>query len=113
MWVGTAIDGVCRWSKETRDFSSFGAYLRDGLVFFQKKNGTIWVGNSDGLHQKVRGKDEFRRIEMPAEFLQKNIRRASDIVELPDGSLMISSNQQGLWTYHPQSGQFKDLSASF
>ena len=113
MWVGTAVDGVCRWSKETGDFDNFGGYFRSGLVFFQQKNGTIWVGNFEGLHQKVPGRDEFRRVEMPPEFLKKNIRYGSDIVELPDGSLMVSSGGQGLWTYHPQSKEFKDLTASF
>ncbi len=113
MWIGTALDGVCRWSKATGDFDNFGGYFRDGLVFFQQRNATIWVGNTGGLHQKVPGKDEFRRVEMPPEFLKKNIRHVSDIVELPDGSLMISSNYQGLWTYDPHSLGFKDLTASF
>ncbi len=113
MWIGTAVDGVCRWSKATGDFDNFGAYFRDGLVFFQQKNGTSWVGNSDGLHQKNPEKDEFRRVELPPEFLKKNIRYGSDIVELPDGSLMVSSGTQGLWTYHPKSKEFKDISTSF
>jgi signal transduction histidine kinase/DNA-binding response OmpR family regulator/ligand-binding sensor domain-containing protein len=113
MWVGTAVDGVCRWSKATGDFEDFGGYFRDGLVFFQQKNGAIWVGNTDGLHQKIAGKDAFLLIELPAAFKQKKIRYASDIVELPDGSLMVSSYGAGLWTFNPKTRKFKDITASF
>ena len=66
MWVGTAVDGVCRWSNTTGDFEDFGGYFRDGLVFFQQKNGAIWVGNTDGLHQKIVGKDAFLRNALPS-----------------------------------------------
>ncbi len=113
MWVGTAAEGVCRWSKETGLFDDFGGYFKDGLVFFQQKNGTIWVGNTQGLHQKMAGKDEFRPVTLPSDFIHKNIRFASDIVELPDGRLMVSSNGYGLWTYYPKASEFKDLTASF
>lgn len=113
MWVGTAVDGVCRWSKDAGEFDNFGGYFRDGLVFFQQKNGVIWVGNTQGLHQKTVGKNEFRLVEVPTAFKEKNLRYASDIVELPDGKLMVSSNGYGLWTYDPRTQEFKDLTASF
>ncbi len=113
MWVGTAADGVCRWSKATGDFDDFGGYLRDGLVFFQQKNGTIWVGNTDGLHQKIPGRDEFRPEEKFTENKAWNLRYASDIVELPDGSLMVSAHDYGLWVFDPKAHILRDLTASY
>lgn len=113
MWIGTAADGVCRWSKTTKEFENFDGYFRDGLVFFQQKNGTIWIGNTQGLFQKIEGKDQFIYIETPEDFKTKNIRFASDIVELPDGSLMVSSNNQGLWTYNPETKTFNDITESY
>jgi signal transduction histidine kinase/ligand-binding sensor domain-containing protein/DNA-binding response OmpR family regulator len=113
MWVGTAIDGVCRWSKATGDFDNFGGYFRDGLVFFQQKNGTIWVGNSDGLHQKIPGRDEFRPEEKFTENKVRTVRYASDIVELPDGNLMVSAHDFGLWIFDLKTHAFTDLTASY
>jgi len=113
MWVGTARDGVCRWSKATGDFDNFGGYFRDGLVFFQQKNGTIWVGNTDGLHQKIPGRDEFRPEEKFTENKAWNLSYASDIVELPDGSLMVSAHDYGLWVFDPKANILRDLTASY
>ncbi len=113
MWVGTAVDGVCRWSKATADFDHFGGYFRDGLVFFQQKVGTIWVGNSQGLHQKIPEKDEFRQEEKFTENKAWNRRYASDIVELPDGNLMVSAHNYGLWVFDLKAHIFRDLTASY
>ncbi len=113
MWVGTAVDGVCRWSKASGEFDDFGGYFRDGLVFFQQRNGAIWVGNTDGLHQKITEKDAFRLVELPAAFKQQKIRYASDIIELTDGSLMVSSYGKGLWTFNPKTLYFNNLTPLF
>ncbi|MBK9017361.1 MAG: hypothetical protein IPM82_26745 [Saprospiraceae bacterium] len=113
MWIGTGTSGVCRWSHQTGHFDDFNGYFGSALSFFQQKNGTIWVGDFQGLHQKVDGKDEFRRIDIPEDFKRKNFQKTSGIAELPDGSLLITSRDFGLWTYNPRTQEFADLSQSF
>jgi len=113
MWVGTAVDGVCRWSKETGEFTDFGGYFRDGLAFFQQKNGTIWIGTMKGLFKKTPGEDAFLPIGNFAADRAGNKRYASDITELPDGNLMVTSNDNGLWIYNPNTQVFNDLTPEF
>lgn len=113
MWVGTAAQGVCRWSPKTGHFNDLGGYFNDGLVFFQQKDGTIWVGSMNGLHRKTTGKDEFHLAENWATSKPVKKRYASDIVELADGNLMVSSYDNGLWVYDPHTTKFTDLTASY
>ncbi|HMQ87162.1 MAG TPA: ATP-binding protein [Flavilitoribacter sp.] len=113
MWVGTGSNGVCRWSPKSGTFTGFGNYFKDGLVFYQQKDGTIWVGNIDGLHRKLPGKDSFQLVRLTASTLNGRPLPASDIAELPDGQLFIASSGYGLWKYAPATGRFEDLTASF
>ncbi len=113
MWIGTGTSGVCRWSHQQGHFDDFNGYFGSALSFFQQKNGTIWVGDFDGLHQKIAGKDEFQKIPIPEDYKRRNFHKTSGIAELHDGSLLITSRDFGLWTYNPRTQEFADLSQSF
>ncbi|GAB5553196.1 MAG: two-component regulator propeller domain-containing protein [Saprospiraceae bacterium] len=112
MWVGTQDKGIARYDPETKAFDDFNAYFNTGLVFYQQKNGTIWLGNFEGLHRYLPDQDAFKTIPMPMVSTDTRIQPAADICELKNGKLLITSTLSGLWEFDPQTESFTEVSAA-
>lgn len=113
MWIGTQQSGICRYSIRTGHFDNFGGFFKDGLVFYQQKNGAIWLGNSDGLFRYLPEKNSFQNIAIPRAPNDPQMQAAADICELKNGNLLVASTSSGLWEFNPQDQSFKDISAGF
>ncbi len=113
MWIGTQTNGICRYAIETNTFDNFGDLFQDGLVFFQQENGTIWLGNHDGLFKYLPDNNTFQNIKLPVVKDDPREQPASDICELKNGNLLISSTFSGLWEFDPEALTFKDLSEKY
>lgn len=113
MWIGTQDRGIARYDPETGVFDDFGAYFNSGLVFFQQKNGTIWLGDFEGLHQYLPDQNMFKTIPMPMVAGEARIQSTADICELKNGNLLINSTFSGLWEFDPKTESFTDISTVF
>lgn len=112
IWIGTRFNGFCRWVKEKGQFESIGQ-LREGHHFYQQKEGTVWLGDWNGIH-KVESDGVLEYITYPPDvpdYWQYKV--VQDQVELPDGQFLLTSSFEGFWIFDPTANFFKDLTNDF
>ena len=111
MWLGTRYNGTCKWVKETREFEKIEG-LKDGMVFYQQKNGQIWLGNSKGLF-KMLPDGSLKLMKMPGVPEHWRYRQVQDMEELPNGKFIITSSRESFWEFDPETEHFRSLLDDF
>ncbi len=109
MWLGVRFGNVCFWSQQTGKFSPIQSQISDANVFFQQNNGTIWIGDSKGIHKKIAGKLEFRHIPFPEGFNSYEFSRTIDICEIPEEKLLLTTGMKGFWEFDAANETFRDM----
>lgn len=113
MWIGTQNKGIARYDPASQTFDGFNTNFVEGLVFYQQKDGTIWLGNPQGLHRYLPDKNTFKTIKSPEVLGDSRKQPIADICELNNGNLLITSTLSGLWEFNPSTEIFLDISAEF
>ncbi len=109
MWLGTRLNKLCYWSKLANKFISFENQIYDADVFFQQKDGTIWIGNYRGLYKKVADSLTFRHIPIPNGGLGMPFSRIKDICEIPNDKLLLANGQKAFWEFDTNTETFRDM----
>ncbi len=92
LWIGTYDNNLICLNLRTLKVKEYG--YREGLnsssiyVLFQDEEGTLWAGTPSGLCRYDAREDRFLE--------EKTARWVSDIKATPDGSLWMSTNQEGI-----------------
>ena len=112
IWIGTRFNGFCRWVKKTGLFEQVG-HQREGHHFYQQKDGTVWLGEWNGLY-KVMPDGMPKYMPYPPEVPNHwRYLAMQDQVELPNGNFLLTSSYEGFWEFDPLTGSFKDLTKDF
>lgn len=101
VWVGTRFSGISCFQRQTKKFKNYviipqeynsKRVQKDGTQFLQQADGTIWIGNTEGLHRYNPNKDSFDYLipfpEYPAEWKYNLV---AGLAEDREGNLWISS----------------------
>ncbi|MCF8247048.1 MAG: helix-turn-helix domain-containing protein [Saprospiraceae bacterium] len=112
IWIGTRFNGFCRWVKKTGQFERVGN-LKDGHHFYQQKNGTVWLGVTDGLYRVLPNGTPKLIQHAPNVPNDWRFRVVQDQVEMPNGKFLLTSSFEGFWEFDPVAETFRDLTQDF
>jgi signal transduction histidine kinase/streptogramin lyase len=117
VWIGTYLGGITLMDTEigkTSNFVNIGGQpnsLADDIVnhIFEDSRGRVWVATHKGVSMFVSEKGEFRNyFQLPGADV--NLSFANRIVEDLDGNIWISTFDNGIFKYNPET---EDVSRYF
>ncbi|HEV7350289.1 hybrid sensor histidine kinase/response regulator transcription factor [Telluribacter sp.] len=125
MWIGNWAGELRQFNPRTEQYSppiDLGYRQQEGAIgvaaihdaigcIYQDRQGTLWIGNSTGLHQLVKGKPgiHFKRyVHQPAQPGRMNNNIVSSIFEDSAGVLWVGTDQ-GLSRFDRRSGKFTTI----
>ena len=105
IWYGGQL-GVNCWNRTTGEVEDFDGYFKAAFSFYQQKSGTIWIGDTNGIHFLSAGSNQFKK---PVNNIKTGT--VTDILELENGNLLIASSPN-FWEFDMFHHKFYDLKAN-
>lgn len=60
IWYGGQL-GVNCWNRTTGEVEDFDGYFKTAFSFYQQESGTIWIGDTNGIHFLSAGSNQFKK----------------------------------------------------